>query len=389
MRKLITLNKIKSLTPIVGADRIETAKIKGWNIIVQKGLHKVGDWVTFFEIDSFIPKGLEPFANDLEPRGTRKGQLETGEIIEGYKIGSLKLRGVISQGYIVPFNSYNKEQQAYFNSNLKDDFDLTKYIGIYKFEKPETRAERQQRVQSIPKTHFGLFLYKTKKWLEKTFPSVFKKHNASFPNYLHRTECERIQNYSAQMYQHWLDDTLFQVSVKFDGSSISVYKKHKLKGVCSREKNKNLKEITDKFVQEGLIIHNKLKGHKETNWCVQGELIAPNIQGNFEGVSAPQVYVYSIWDIDKQQYLNPKEAFDFCTKWNLKHVPIIHESITLKQLFPNIKDANELVEVMLKYAEGPSGLNGKYREGLVYKQLTDGYKSVKTISNSYLIKNDG
>ena len=44
---------------------------------------------------------------------------------------------------------------------------------------------------------------------------------------------------------------------------------------------------------------------------------------------------------------------------------------------------------MLVYAEGPSGLNGKYREGLVYKQLTDGYKSVKTISNSYLIKNDG
>ena len=163
MRKLITLNKIESLTPIVGADRIETAKIKGWNIIVQKGLHKVGDWVTFFEIDSFIPKGLEPFANDLEPRGTRKGQLETGEIIEGYKIGSLKLRGVISQGYIVPFKSYTKEQQAYFNSNLKDDFDLTKYIGIYKFEKPETGAERQQRVQSIPKTRFGLFLYKTKK----------------------------------------------------------------------------------------------------------------------------------------------------------------------------------------------------------------------------------
>lgn len=389
MRKLITLNKIESLTPIVGADRIETAKIKGWNIIVQKGLHKVGDWVTFFEIDSFIPKGLEPFANDLEPRGTRKGQLETGEIIEGYKIGSLKLRGVISQGYIVPFNSYTKEQQAYFNSNLKNDFDLTKYIGIYKFEKPETGSERQQRVQNVPKTRFGLFLYKTKKWLEKTFPSIFKKHSGLFPNYLHRTECERIQNYSAQMYQHWLDDTLFQVSVKFDGSSISVYKKHKLKGVCSREKNKNLKEITDKFVHEGLIIHNKLKGYKETNWCVQGELIAPNIQGNFEGVSAPQVYVYSIWDIDKQQYLNPKEAFDFCTKWNLKHVPIIHESITLKQLFPNIKDANELVEVMLKYAEGPSGLNGKYREGLVYKQLTDGYKSVKTISNSYLIKNDG
>ena len=152
MRKLITLNKIENLTPINGADRIETAKIKGWNIIVQKGLHKVGDWVTFFEIDSFIPKGLEPFANDLEPRGTRKGQLETGEIIEGYKIGSLKLRGVISQGYIVPFSSYTKEQQAYFNSNLKDDFDLTKYIGIYKFEKPETGAERQQRIQSMPKT---------------------------------------------------------------------------------------------------------------------------------------------------------------------------------------------------------------------------------------------
>lgn len=389
MRKLVTLNKIESLTPINGADRIETAKIKGWNIIVQKGLHNVGDWVTFFEIDSFIPKGLQPFAKDLEPRGIRKSQLETGEVIEGYKIGSLKLRGVISQGYIVPFSSYSKEQQAYFNSNLKDDFDITKYLGIFKFEKPETGSERQERVKQIPKTRFGLLLYKVNRWLQKKFPSIFKKHSGEFPNYLHRTECQRIQNYANQMYEHWLNDTLFQVSVKLDGSSISIYKKDKLKGICSREKNKNLKEITDKFVHEGLIIHNKLKEHKKTNWCIQGELIGPKIQGNFEGVNLTEIHVYSIWDIDKQQYLNPTEVADFCFKWKLKHVPIIHEGITLKQLFPNIKDANELVIAMLAYAEGPSALNGKYREGLVYKQLSDGYKSIKTISNSYLIKNDG
>lgn len=41
--------------------------------------------------------------------------------------------------------------------------------------------------------------------------------------------------------------------------------------------------------------------------------------------------------------------------------------------------------VILNRADGPSGLNGKYREGLVFKSLTRDF-SFKVISNNYLLK---
>lgn len=45
MRKFATIRKISSLTPIKDADRIEVATVDGWKVVVQKGLHKVGDLV--------------------------------------------------------------------------------------------------------------------------------------------------------------------------------------------------------------------------------------------------------------------------------------------------------------------------------------------------------
>ena len=39
------VEKIESLTPIEGADKIELAKVRGWNVVVQKGLYEEGDYV--------------------------------------------------------------------------------------------------------------------------------------------------------------------------------------------------------------------------------------------------------------------------------------------------------------------------------------------------------
>ena len=43
MRKLVTIQTIKNLVPIDGADRIELACILGWQCVVKKGEFKVGD----------------------------------------------------------------------------------------------------------------------------------------------------------------------------------------------------------------------------------------------------------------------------------------------------------------------------------------------------------
>lgn len=385
MRKLATLQQIEALVPIEGADKIEKATIKGWNIVVGKGLYQKGSWVVFHEIDAAFRVGQEPYHSDLEARGTKECQLENGAVIKAYVIKSIKLRGVVSQGYCVPLTSYSESIQQKFNKNLKKDFDVTQLLDVLKYEKPEV-AEPAVK-EKPPKGKFNLFKFKARKWLERHIPTLFKPapKEKGFPTWIKKTEAVRIQNYVDEMYEKYQTGTLFNVSYKIDGSSITTAKKDKKLYACSRNLSKNIKETTNSFVRNSLIIHDKLKKVKG-DYCLQGELVAPNIQSNFENVKQEEVYIFSMWNIEKQQLVNPLEVVNYCKQYNIPHVPILHEAVTLKELFPNITSKEELLAELLKYAEGPSGLNGKYREGLVYKECVDGYLPIKTISNSYLLK---
>ena len=102
MRKLASVQVVKSLTPIPGADRIEVAEILGWDVVVQKGLHKVGDAVVYFEIDSILPEGEEwsEFMRDRK-----------------FRVRTIKLREQISQGLGLPVDDClgNAEALIYFS----------------------------------------------------------------------------------------------------------------------------------------------------------------------------------------------------------------------------------------------------------------------------------
>ena len=46
-RILASIETISELNPISGADKIEVARIKGWNVVVKKGQFEVGDKVVY------------------------------------------------------------------------------------------------------------------------------------------------------------------------------------------------------------------------------------------------------------------------------------------------------------------------------------------------------
>ena len=55
-RKLASIQTIRELLPIEGADAIELAVVNGWKVVVAKNAeHKVGEQVVYCEIDSFLP----------------------------------------------------------------------------------------------------------------------------------------------------------------------------------------------------------------------------------------------------------------------------------------------------------------------------------------------
>ena len=115
MRKLATVRKIDELTPIPDADKIELATVGGWKVVCQKGLYEVNDLAVYFEIDSWIPHALAPFLT--KPEHFPK----VFEGVEGQRLKTIRLRGQLSQGLLMPLAEACKN----IESELFEGLDVT------------------------------------------------------------------------------------------------------------------------------------------------------------------------------------------------------------------------------------------------------------------------
>ena len=96
--------------------------------------------------------------------------------------------------------------------------------------------------------------------------------------------------------------------------------------------------------------------------------------------------MFSLFDVKRRENVTPSEARLFAQQHGLNYVPVLHGNMTLQALFGENLTQTELLDALLHYADGESGLKGKYREGLVYKAEQESPFSFKTISNKYLLK---
>lgn len=86
-RKLASIQRISSLSPIDGAEKILKATVLGWELVVAKADNfKVGDLVVYCEVDSVLPPKPE-----FEFLRERK-----------FRIKTIKLKGQVSTGIIFP-----------------------------------------------------------------------------------------------------------------------------------------------------------------------------------------------------------------------------------------------------------------------------------------------
>lgn len=185
-------------------------------------------------------------------------------------------------------------------------------------------------------------------------------------------------------------DTLYEVTLKLDGTSCTYFKHDEKVGVCSRnlqlkvnEENIASNALVKLFVDSGL---QKFFIECNGNMAFQGELMGPSIQGNRENLKHPTFYIFDMYDINRGVFLTPDERHETMeylyvygiNKELVKHVPIIANAATLQEL--GITDTESLI----KYAEGPS-INHAVREGVVFKRIDGGF-SFKSISNTFLAK---
>ncbi len=332
MRKLVTIRRVDNIIAIPGADNIELAVVGAWQCVVKKGEFFVGSYGVYHEIDSWLPYVCEAYRFLMKPQGENK----VFDGIEGYRLRTMKMRGVISQGLLLPISSLLES-------------DLTIVNNVTKYEKYVTEPNGNVVVRN-------------------------------WPAFLPKTDQERYQNIAGKVAQWSSDDDLFEVTEKLDGSSCTVYFKDGVVGVCSR--NVEIEEdATNPFwkVVDKYNLFDEISGLGR-NIAIQGELISSKIQGNPYKLADGDFYFrpFNVFDIDEQKYLSTNDAMEVCADMLLDYVPILEDSVPL-----------DLLGDLIEYADGQSKLNKNVlREGLVFKCVNDHNKSFRVVSNKWLLKNE-
>ena len=347
-RKLASIAEITYIKPIEGADAIECAIMNGgWPVVVKKGEYKVGDVAIYLEIDSWVPHELAPFlSKGQEPREYNG--------VKGERLKTVKLRGQVSQGLLLPQTILDEKGLWPLTGNPVGH-DLTNQLNIQKWEPP------------IPSQLQGTM-------------------RGNFPHFIPKTDQERCQNLRKDIFETHKDD-VYEVTIKLDGSSMTVYVKDGEVGVCSRnidlvetEGNTFWKSAREQNIVDTLL---ELSAENGEEYAIQGELIGEGIQGNPEKLTGHKFFLFDIYSITAGRYLEVDERYSIIDKLNMngasiEHVPVIGIMYSVAKVFSTIDE-------LLEFAEGPSLNPQTKREGLVFKSWGSDF-SFKAISNSYLLK---
>ena len=335
MRKMATIRQVDAITPIEGADAIEVAQVGGWKVVVKKGEYQPGDLAVYCEIDSWIPIEVAPFLQ----KGDRAYEFEG---VIGNRLRTVKLRGQISQGLLLPMAvAAGSEVGA----------DVSEILNIKKYEAP------------VPAQLAG-------------------DVNGTFPSFVPKTDQERIQNLSAELAEWKGKNLTWEVTEKLDGSSMTVFFRDGEFGVCSR--NYDLKRNEANSLWKTAIANNmevKMRA-LGANIAIQGELVGEGIQGNPYKIRGQQFYVYDVYDIDAGRYYNAHQRQRLVKDLALNHCPIMNAEFRL--------GADTTIDALLAMAEAKTVMldNGPEREGLVFKCI-EIEASFKAISNKFLLKTGG
>ena len=359
MRHLVTIREIQGLNDIKDADNIEVATLKnlGWQVVVKKNTFKPNDKVVYFEIDSAIPTTDTRF-EFLRKTSYRCWKNNDTILKDCFKIKTIKMRGIFSQGLIMPLSDFPE-----ITTNIEGT-DVTELLHIEHFDT-----------------------------LNEMFDISVKSGNikGTFPSFIRKTDQERIQQHPDYFEKY--KDVMFTAETKFDGSSCTVYfvdKKYSESqfGVCSHNnelKNDNF-SIFWKTINS-LNIEENLKNYfNKTNrsLAIQGELVGPKVNGNRDNYSEFHFAVFDIFDVDKQIYLDENERHSIINEINNSGNGKLEQVHTLKTNWYVFKELDTL-DKMLNYVNQKTKRGNKL-EGVVFKSINHTpYFSFKCINNNYLL----
>ena len=290
MTKLATIEKIHNIQPHFNADSLEVAKIKEWPVVVKKGEYKDGDLVVFIRIDSIVPS-TNPYFSFMEKAK--------------YRVWNAKFRKAPSQGLVCPLSilpnwrppenvinaptvgMYDRGAEGY--KYAQDGDDVTEFTGVIKYEKP----------------------------LDVSAAGDAK---GNFPSHLVSiTDEDNLLNYPEVLDE--LRGELCYLTVKADGSSMTIFHNNGDAGVCSRrleqKEGTGFWKLADKFD-----LPNKLKA-QTLNLAIQAEACGGKIQGNPLGLAEQTFFVFNVKQIDTGKWYGWEDIKSTCALFGIPTVQLV------------------------------------------------------------------
>lgn len=385
-RKLASVQRIKAIKPIEGADRIEIVQVLNWNCVAKKGEYQVGDTVIYFEIDSLLP--------DIPAFEWLKGS-SWSQKLNKYKISTHKFRGQISQGLVIPIiqlgelleqikpegydclpswmymeNGFNVEDWIDLDGKFAlEGVDLTETLNIEKYEPPVSNGPLGDLIHH--------------EW------------------YIPKTDEERIQVCAENVLPAYLQSPHWYSSIKLDGCSCTAGLFDDAFLIGGRNqfyKDENMYTTTvKKYISE-----EKLKEYRDRTGvyvALQGELCGPGIQSNKLGLKEKDWFIFNVFvsttgengSYTKCELLS---AEAICEDLGLKMVPIIphKDRFSFEKHIENGSPIDEIVFDLLGYVDGlkyrtyfEDASPSQIAEGVVFR-MNDMTNSFKVVSNKFLLK---
>lgn len=355
---IVEVCEIKNIQPHPNADRLDIATVKGWNCIVGRDNYKIGDLCVFFPPDSVLPEKL---INDYELEFLKKGG----------RVGTLKLRGFVSQGLILPVTCV----PSYILTGVGDN--VADVLGVTKYEVVERVTSKHGNITSR------------------------KVQNPHFTKY---TDIENIKNFD-NVFE---DGELVVITEKIHGSNIRFgwlpieinFKNGDWIGILRSLWKKYILRETHEFVYGSHNVQlqwNNQKNFYDKNiyaevlkkvdtvllpqdFIFYGEIYGKGVQELEYEQDSLALVIFDIKDIINNAYMGWEVVCTICDMHKLETVPILYLGEFSQKILDKETNGNSLLAPR------------QIREGCVVKSLFEenhpkiGRKILKSISPEYLAR---
>ncbi|MBR3160089.1 MAG: hypothetical protein IKF14_13480 [Atopobiaceae bacterium] len=370
-RKMCTMRKVDSVTPIEGADRIEAVHIGGWVVVDRKGQWSPGDLCAYYEIDTFLPTDDERYSF-LRERGEKTMVVDDVEVT-GHVLKTIRLRGQYSQGLIMKPHDVLSElipEDAY-QRMYESGTSLDKLVGVWEYH-PE--AERS---------------------LIAKFVGGYDLCVAP------RADAERVQNIGQDVFD-LIKRTGYYTSVKVDGTSITMVNDDGRIRMFSHNNEFDLgvgmgKVVYDAAESQGIVAFLE----HFPNVTIQAELCGPKIEGNTLRLNDYRLFVFSVYDVNYGMYVTPYQldGHESVTSIHDSCVPYVGDAYGYGFL-----DQFDTPQDLIEWTNGLRGMvtPGCLDEGVVVHVIDDSsldevermalrnalgsQMQIKSVSNRFLLK---